>query len=44
MATYRDVRDINFDGDVLSSSLITYNLIGPFPWVDYTWHFGVAQK
>jgi hypothetical protein len=44
MATYRNVREINFAGDVLASSLVTYNLIGPFPWVDYTWHFGVAQK
>jgi hypothetical protein len=44
MATFRDVKVINFDGEQLESSLNRYQTIFPLPWVDYTWHFGVAQK
>ena len=34
-------RDVWYNGGQQS---INYTLVGPFPWVDYTWHFGTAQK
>jgi len=44
MASYREVRSIQFRGEDVDSELVNYSLIGPFPWVDYTWHFGTAKK
>ena len=44
VASFREVQSLNFGGEEVQSSFFSYTLVGPFPWVDYTWHFGTARK
>ena len=34
----------NVNGEDVSSTFRTHQMLGPIPWVDYTWHFGPARK
>ncbi len=38
--SYRDMNTIEHGSNTYYSEFVGYEFIGPFPWVDFAWHFG----